>query len=496
MPEPRSGPDSHRRPAITTDISDNAVTPEGDAPRAPTTQGDAPASAVAPVAFATATAPTTKPTAPAPVGSGTRRVYLVDGARTPYLKARTGPGPFTPVDLAVQAGRLLLARQPFPSDAFDDVILGCVNVHPDEVNPGRVAALRLGCGAEVPGWSVQRNCASGMQSIDIAFKYIAAGHGDLILAGGTEALSHAPLLYKEDAVRWFGGLNSAKSLGDKLAQIGKFRPGFFSPSIGILRGLTDPVVKLNMGQTAERLAHQFGISREQADAYALESHQRIAKARAEGWLSEVEPMIAPDGTVYDHDDGVRPDNTLEQLASLKPVFEPPFGRVTAGNSSQITDGGSWTIIASEAAVEKYGLKPMARIVDCVWEALDPSVMGLGPVLSATALLQRNDLKRDDIGAWELNEAFAAQVLACLAAWRDKDFCRDILGLPRPFGAIDRSILNVDGGAISIGHPVGSSGNRITLHLAHVMQRLGARHGVATECVGGGLGGAMLLELVE
>lgn len=396
----------------------------------------------------------------------------------------------------MEAGRLLLARQPFEPDAFDDVVLGCVNVHPDEVNPGRVAALRLGCGTRVPGWTVQRNCASGMQSIDTAWRMMAAGHGDLVLAGGTEALSYAPLHFSADATRWFGGLFAARGLMQRARALARFRPRMLKPSIGLLRGLTDPVVKLNMGQTAERLAHQFGISRREADEYAVESHRRLVRAHKEGWLAELQPMIGRDGILYDHDDGVRPDNSVDQLAKLKPAFERPFGKVTAGNSSQITDGGSWTILASETAVKRYGLKPMARIVDCQWSALDPSVMGLGPVLSATALMQRQGLKRPDIGAWEINEAFAAQVLACLRAWSDRRFCTDILQLDVPFGAIDHDILNIDGGAISLGHPVGASGNRITLHLIHVMRRLGAQRGIATECIGGGMGGAMLLELVE
>jgi len=423
-----------------------------------------------------------------------RPVYIVDGARTPFIKAQNKPGPFTPVDLAVEAGRPLLARQPFDPDEFDEVILGCVNVHPDEVNPGRVAALRLGCGNFVPGWTVQRNCASGQQSIDTAWRYIAAGHGDLILAGGTEALSHAPLLFSTEAAGWFGGFMTARSMAQKLKALGRFRPGYLWPSVGILRGLTDPVVKLNMGQTAEVLAHRFDISRLEADTYAVESHRRLAKAQADGRLEEMLPMVGTNGAVYDRDDGVRPENSVEQLAKLKPAFERPFGQVTAGNSSQITDGASWTIIASDVAIERYGLKPMARIVDCMWGSLDPGVMGLGPVLASTALVKKHGLKREEIGAWELNEAFAAQVLACLKAWEEEDFCRDALGLEQAFGAIDRDRLNIDGGAISLGHPVGTSGNRITLHLIHVMRRLGARLGIATECIGGGMGGAMLLEL--
>jgi acetyl-CoA C-acetyltransferase len=255
------------------------------------------------------------------------------------------------------------------------------------------------------------------------------------------------------------------------------------------------VVKLNMGQTAEVLAHRFNISREEMDAYALESHRRLARAQAEGHIEELVPMIDRKGKLFDHDDGVRPESSMADLARLKPVFEPPFGKVTAGNSSQITDGASWVILASEPAVARFKLNPMARIVDCNWAALDPSVMGLGPVLSMVPMIRRNGLSRSDIGAFELNEAFAAQVLACQRALDDRQFCRDILGLDEPVGSIAMDILNIDGGAISLGHPVGASGNRITLHLIHVMRRLKARHGVATACIGGGMGGAALLELM-
>jgi acetyl-CoA C-acetyltransferase len=251
-----------------------------------------------------------------------------------------------------------------------------------------------------------------------------------------------------------------------------------------------------MGQTAEVIGHLFGITRAQSDAYAVESHKRLANAQAQGWLKgEVETAFAGDGKFYDHDDGVRPDSSVEKLSALKPVFERPWGQVTAGNSSQITDGASWTILASEQAVAKHGLTPKAVIVDSEWSALDPSIMGLGPVLASTALLMRNGLFLHDIETWELNEAFATQVLACLAAWNDEKFCREVLGFESAGGMIDHARLNVDGGAISLGHPVGCSGNRIVLHLVNAMKRLGTKRGIATECIGGGLGGAMLIETV-
>src|SRR5438034_1306957 len=293
-----------------------------------------------------------------------RPVFIVDGSRTPFLKARSGPGPFTPVDLAVQCGRPLLARQPFAPNAFDQVILGCVNVIADEMNPARVAALRLGMGEKMVAFTVQINCGSGMQSIDTAYRYIREGVSDLILAGGAEALSHAPLVWPQQGVRWFAGLAGAKGIGAKIMAALKVRPSYLKPLIELERGLADPIPKLKM--------------------------------------------------------------------------------------AQITDGASWVILASEEAVAKHGLTPKAVILDSQWSALDPGIMGLGPVLSAIELLKRNELTLGDIETWELNEAFATQVLGCLAAWNDEKFCREILGLDGPAGQIDHAKLNVDGGAISLG----------------------------------------------
>jgi acetyl-CoA C-acetyltransferase len=424
-----------------------------------------------------------------------RPVYIVDGSRTPFLKAR-GVGPFTPVDLAVQCGRPLLLRQPFARDAFDQVILGIVNVVADEVNPARVAALRLGMGEKMVAFTVAINCGSGMQSIDTAFQYIREGKADLILAGGAEALSHAPLIYNRQAVNWFASMFGARDLLSRLKVFSQWRPSMFKPVIGLERGLTDPVVDLNMGQTAEILAQFFNISRLDADTYAMESHHRLAKAQKDGvFAGELESMFSRDGKVFDFDDGVRPDSSIESLAKLKPAFEKPWGKVTPGNSSQITDGASWVILASEDAIAKHGLKPKAKIVDCEWAGLDPSIMGLGPVLSSNAVLKRQNMSLADVELWEINEAFAAQVLSCVAAFKDDKFCREVLGLPGAAGAIDRAKLNVDGGGIGLGHPVGASGNRIVLHLANSLKRLGLKRGIATQCIGGGLGGAMLLEAV-
>ena len=423
-----------------------------------------------------------------------KTIYVVDGARTPFLKAQKGPGPFAASDLATQAGRALLLRQPFEPSDLDEVILGCAAPSPDETNIGRMVALRLGCGKKVPGWTVMRNCASGMQAIDSAIANIQCGRSELVLAGGVDALSRAPLLYSDAMVRWFAGMMSMRTVGQKLGHFLKLRPAaLLTPVIGLMKGLTDPVIGLLMGQTAENLAWRFGITRQQMDAFAVRSHQRAIAGRQAGHLAEIVPLVDAQGQVYAEDDGVRADATLEGMAKPKPFFDKKYGNITAANSSQITDGAAWVLLASEEAVEKWGLNPIGKIVDSQWSGLEPEQMGLGPVHATTPLLQRHGLTLADIDYWELNEAFAAQVLGCQAAWQDDTYCREQLGLRGAFGSIAEDRLNVDGGAVSIGHPVGASGARIVLHLLQVLRRNKAKRGVATICIGGGLGGAMLVE---
>ncbi len=426
----------------------------------------------------------------------TGHVYIVDGARTPFLKSRNTPGPFSASDLATAAAASLLARQPFAPEALDEVILGCASPSPDEVNIGRVVALRAGCGERVPGWTVMRNCASGMQALDSAIANIRTGRSGLVLAGGVDALSRAPLLFSDAMVRWLAGWYAAKTTGERLAALRRFRPAHLAPVIGIMKGLTDPVVGQLMGQTAENLAHIFDVSRADMDAFAARSHQRALAAGAAGHFDEIVPLIDRDGTLYRDDDGVREDSTPENLARLRPFFDRKYGRVTAGNSSQITDGAAWLVLASEAAVERHGLTPLGMIVDSEWAALDPAQMGLGPVHAATPLLARHGLGLADVDRWEINEAFAAQVIACLRAWEDEEYCRTQLGLDGAFGAVDEARLNVDGGAIALGHPVGASGARIVLHLLAVLRREHQRRGVAAICIGGGQGGAMLVEAMR
>ncbi|MEN8171220.1 MAG: acetyl-CoA C-acetyltransferase [Pseudomonadota bacterium] len=426
---------------------------------------------------------------------GARPVYIVDGLRTPFLKAQ-GVGPFSASELAVQAGRQLLLRHPIDPASFDEVVLGCVMPGPDEANIARVVALRLGCGDRVPAFTVQRNCASGMQALDSAARNIVGGQSDLVLAGGTEAMSHAPVLWNLMMTSWLYNWSRARSLAGRFRALAELRPAYLRPVIGLLRGLTDPVVGLTMGQTAEVLAERFDITRRAMDEYAVESHCRLAQAHAQGWMEEITPLYDRHGRVYQQDDGLRTDTTVERLARLKPVFDRHYGRVTAGNSAQITDGAAWLILASAEAVEKHDLPVLGRLVDSHWSGLDPAQMGLGPAHAMNAILKRRRLKPEDIDYWEINEAFAAQILACRAVWQDNGYSRKELGRSKAVGEIPHARLNVDGGGISLGHPVGGSGARIVLHLLRVMERHNAKRGIASLCIGGGQGGAMLLQRGE
>ena len=421
------------------------------------------------------------------------RVYIVDGARTPFLKARTEPGPFSASDLAVACARPVLARQPFPASQIDEVIVGCVIPAADEANIARLIALRLGCGKRVPAHTVQRNCASGLQSVASAAERIVLGRAHIVLAGGTEAMSRAPIQWNNAMSGWLGKMLRARNPLDRLVALARFRPSLLKPVYALLLGLTDPLVKLSMGQTAEIVAHRFGITRENQDVFALNSHKRLAAAFDAGVMNvEVETLYDTKENFFTEDTGLRRDTDLEQLGKLRPVFDRKYGQVTSGNSSQVTDGAAMLLLASEEAVKKHGLSVLGEWMDHEWAGVDPSQMGLGPVHATAKLLARRQMKMRDLQQMELNEAFAAQVLGCQAAWDSAQYAREELGLDKPLGAMDPERLNPEGGAISNGHPVGASGARLVLHLLHALRRQGGGQGIATLCIGGGQGGAMLL----
>ena len=326
-----------------------------------------------------------------------------------------------------------------------------------------------------------------------AAERIVLGRAQLVLAGGTEAMSRAPIQWNAAMAAWLGKLLRARNPFDRLRAVARFRPAYLKPVFSLLLGLSDPLVKLSMGQTAEVVAHRFGISREAQDVYALQSHQRLAAAFDAGSMrSEIETLYDTNDRYYVEDTGLRRDTGLEQLAQLRPVFDRKYGLVTSGNSSQVTDGAAVLLLASEEAVKRHELSVLGEWVDHEWAGVDPRQMGLGPVHAVARLLARRQMKMKDLVQMELNEAFAAQVLACQAAWDSAQYAREELELDNPVGAVDPERLNPEGGAISNGHPVGASGARLVLHLLHALNRKGGGMGVATLCIGGGQGGAMLL----
>ncbi|KAG1255270.1 hypothetical protein G6F65_016711 [Rhizopus arrhizus] len=321
-----------------------------------------------------------------------------------------------------------------------------------------------------------RNCASGMQALDSGIANIQSGRSHLALAGGTEARSRAPLLFSDDMVRWLAGWYAARGVGAKLATLRRFRLKNLAPVIGLLKGLTDPVVGLSMGQTAENVATRFGIDRAAMDAYSAGSHQRALAARAAGVMTEITPLIDTQGKLYPDDDGVREDSTPEKLAKLKPVFDKPWGNITAGNSSQVTDGAAMLVLASEAAVAKWNLRPLGRIVDSQWAGLDPAQMGLGPVHAATPILQRHGLGVNDLDLWEINEAFASVVLA----WQRE---------------LDAKLSRVNpwGGAIAHGHPLGATGAGLMAKMLAGLEASEGEFGLQLMCIGHGMATATIIQ---
>jgi len=421
---------------------------------------------------------------------------VVSGVRTPFVKAQTELARVPAVELGRLAVREAIERADVDPSALDEVIVGNIAGPADAANIARVIALLAKVDRRIPAFTVNRNCASGLESIVEAAYRIQAGHADLIVAAAVESMSQIPLLFSAEAQRLWTRLFRAKSLPARLAGIASFRPRHFKPEIALLSGLTDPISGLNMGETAELLAQEFAITREDQDAFALRSHTRATAAWAEGRMQqEVLPVPLPPRyeRAAARDNGIRENQTMEALAKLRPAFDRRFGSVTAGNSSQITDGAAALVLASGRRARELGLPVLGRIRGWGFAGCDPARMGLGPVLATPVALKRaGRLPLERMELIEINEAFAAQVLACFKALGSRSFCEDHLGQPA-VGAPDPERVNVNGGAIALGHPVGATGGRLVLTLLKEMQRRNASLGLVTLCVGGGQGGAIVLE---
>lgn len=424
------------------------------------------------------------------------RLAILAGARTPQAKAFGALAGLSAVELSVHATTAALSRAGLTPNRIDEVIMGNVSGPADSANIARVIALKTSIPHDRIAHTVNRNCASGMEAIVGAWQAIAAGRSKLIVAGGTESMSQVPMLVSEKTKAKLMTAARAKTFMGRLRAYARLRPSDLKPVFGVELGLTDPTCGLNMGQTAEVLAGEFSITREAQDAFALDSHRRTVAATERGFLpSEIAPLTV-DGKLLTVDVGPRAQQSMEQLAKLKPIFRPDDGSVTAGNSCPLTDGATSLVLCSEQQLpELADARPLGFVAGYAIAGCDPRRMGLGPVFAMHRLFRETGMQLSDFDLIEINEAFAAQVLACLQAAGSTKFAQEQLGRSTPLGEIDRDKLNVNGGAIALGHPVGTTGARLVLTLLHALQDRGLQRGLATLCVGGGQGFAIAVEVV-
>lgn len=425
--------------------------------------------------------------------SDRRGVVIVDGVRTPFCRSWGALQEVPAADLSRLTMAEAMARVDLDPEVVDEVVVGNIAQPADTTTLARVAALRAGVPRSVPAVTVNRNCGSGIDAIVTAYHRIESGLADVVIAGGVESMSRIPFQLGHDFTRRMMQLQKARNGVSRLRRLSSFRLADLKPSSALAVGLTDAISGLNMGETAEVLARRFRISREDQDTFALRSHQRAVAAR-QRLRAEIVPCYPPPRIEPVADDiGPRDDQTMEKLARLKPAFDRHHGTVTAGNSCMITDGAAALIIASEEKARALGLPYLGRVRSYGFAGCDPAQMGLGPVYATRVALTRAGLELNALQLIEINEAFAAQVLAVRHAFASRQFARDELGLETPMGEIDPDITNVNGGAIALGHPVGCTGTRLALTLLKEMARRELTLGLATLCIGGGQGAALVLE---
>ncbi|MEW6456447.1 MAG: thiolase family protein [Acidobacteriota bacterium] len=427
-----------------------------------------------------------------------KKIAIIDGLRTPFIKSWTLFSEIHPVELGRIVVQELIWRNNLSPSLISEVIFGNIAQPVDSINISRVIALKAGIPVDVPAYTVGRNCASGLEAITSAAEKISLGLADVVIGGGVESMSSIPFLYRKKAVDFFQNLQKAKKFRQRLKGFLKMPLGaFLNPVVGVMEGLRDNVSGMMMGDTAELLAREYKISRLEQDKFSLMSHQRAEKATADGKLKEeiVPVFIPPDyKTPVDEDNGIRKGQTLEALSNLKPFFDRRYGTVTAGNSSQITDGAAAMILMSEERAKELGYEPMGIIRSYAYAGVEPERMGLGPAMATPLALKRGGASFKDIQLIEINEAFAAVVIANEIAFKSKEFASKYYGDSNPLGEINREILNVNGGAIALGHPVATSGARLVITILKEMKRRNLNLGLVALCVGGGQGGSLLLEI--
>lgn len=423
-----------------------------------------------------------------------KRIAIVGGLRTPFCKASGLLKDMKADDLGAYAVKELYTRANFSPDLIDEVILGNVLQPPHATNIARVIAVKAGLPESIPAYTVNRNCASGMEAVTSGANKILLGEADIILAGGVESMSHFPIMFSDKMRDFLLRLNKARGFKERFLAMLQFRPSLLTPHTP---ELADPLCGLSMGQTAEKLSREFHITREEQDLFALNSQLNALRAMKEGrFKDQIIPIPLPrDYTHYQEvDDGPRASTTIEGLNKLRPAFEKVNGTVTAGNSSQVTDGAAVMFLMTEEKAKELGVKPLGYLTGYAEAGLDPSRMGLGPVFATAKLFKETGVTLADIDLIEINEAFAAQVLAVMRAFESDEFAKKHLGRDKAIGKIDPNILNVNGGAIALGHPLGASGAKLIIGLLNELKRQNKKRGLATLCVGGGQGQACLLEV--
>jgi acetyl-CoA C-acetyltransferase len=409
---------------------------------------------------------------------------IVDALRIPFCKSDGAYKKASAVDLGVRCATALMERNPLSVHDLDGLVAGNVGCPSDAANIGRVIGLMANFPESLTAHTVARNCASGIEAVTTAVEKIRAGTGEVYLAVTTESMTQYPLIMGPKLTQFCQRMGKSRSVMGKLKTLSSLRLSFLTPRIALFEGLRDPTNGLMMGATAEGIARDFDIDRETQDQFALKSHLRALAARQNNlYDDEIIPFFNTEGQAITQDDGPRESQSMASLTKLKPVFDRRYGSVTVGNACGITDGAAALLVASGKTARKNKWPVLAKIKGFSWTGCDPRRMGLGPVSASSTLLKSQNLTFDDMGIIEVNEAFAAQVLGCLKSWEENN---DV-------GQPTEEKLNPLGGAIALGHPVGATGGRMILTVAKQLKRNNLKYGIATLCIGGGQGGAILLE---
>lgn len=427
---------------------------------------------------------------------GNSKPVFIDGVRTPFVKSFGAFENSDALELYSRAVDGLLRKLEIDVRELDEINAGVVVPQPKNGNVARDAAIALGLPSHIHGYTVNRQCTSSLHTIADVAKEVKSGNPLMGLAGGVEVLSDVPITYSKEARQFLLALNKAKSPADKLAMLASFDAKAWLPQPP---AIAEPLTGLSMGDSAEIMAKINGITRDQQDKFALASHQKAAAAQKAGKFDEeIISVWSPEKYgVVDKDNLIRGDTTLEKLNSLRPAFDKAYGTITAGNASALTDGAAITLITDEARAKALGLKPKTRIVDTFFVGVDPlEQLLIGPAVVIPYLLKRNGLSLADIDLFEIHEAFAAQVLSCLRSMESKDFCQRYFGDTKAFGTIPDEKLNVNGGALAIGHPFGATGARLVMTLSNELVRSNKNLGLIAICAAGGMAGAMLIERVS